>query len=697
MIREDRPTRNAATSAIQSSRVRALQPIVRVGSDPVHRFRALAWLMAAGLGAFAVTLMLPGDDPQPPPAADAVEVPAASPPQAPEPLAASAPQLGSPSQAEAALRRVRERLRRIASQPRTTVAQLARSPGWIEFLATWLRLPQAEDDAQRLARIQAAFEQASGPVVRQNLIFLAALALPLEVALPWLQKLTRSADPDDAEDALVALAFTGEAAARAAFERLSRTPSPAKVRRIVDWYEQHNRESRSNDDTTRGLLRSYRAVEAYRREPYFKMVAYSAARGEQENRDWRLWVGWTERAELSRHESIDLVEAWLARYPGHPGSDDMALGIAWWYAKDGELLDAARWYSRTAVLPDQDVAWSAIRTLAGLCEIDLTPEDVLLLSEDEGISTPNRRFFQYVWLRRLAAERGFDVALRELRDFARREPDSEMAAAWHARFAVDPPKGLDSGLVPLPADDPLRRRVASRVPWPERGRKLWVSPAPPAWTRFGFHTGGSEQYRLHPWPEPVRLDRGRLPNQVRAWETLAELERRAAKARGDARADLLYKQAAVLYHDRDAVYPVYGRHTYDFSHTLTSVHTRYGFDGEQPAVVRKARQRFETTSLSYVRAMALFEQIEREHPHWAGLDKVIFSEGLLWRRLIDYRPSSHHVYWWRWAETGEMNSIRKTVATFERLIARFPDSPLADDAAAAVAWWRRARPNAFAK
>jgi len=677
------------------SRTSTPQPIQQRGRYPLHRIRALAWLSVAGLGALAVTLLLQGDDPPVSLAALSAEAPAVTSARPDASRPATVPQLAAPSQAARTLRAARARLGRARTLPRKTVADLARAPGWIAFLATWLRLPAAEGDAERLARIQEAFANASGPVVRQNLIFLAALALPLEVALPWLQALAGGEDAADAEDALVALAFTGDASARAAFERLAHDPSPAKVRRIMNYYRLHEAESKQNDDASREILRSYRAVEAYGREPYFKMVAYDAALGEQEDRDWRRWVGWTERPPLSRPECVDLVEAWLARYPGHPGSDDMALGIAWWHVRDGLLLDAARWFSRAAVLPDQDVAWSAVRSLAGLCEIDLAPEDVLRLSEDQGLSTPNRRFFQYVWIRRLAAERGFDVALRELGDLAHREPDSELAAAWRGRLAVEAPKGLDSGMTPLPADDPLRRRAGSVVWPPDERPTAWAGADAPAWARYGFQTGGSDERCLDPWPEPVRLDRSRLPGQVRAWETLAELERRAARARGEGLADLLYKQAAVLFHDRDAVFPVYGSHTYDFTATLSSVHWRHG--ASQTTAVEGAQQRFEATSLAYVRSLALFERIEREHPTWAGMDKVLFSEGLLWRRLVDYKPSSQHVSWWRGAGPDEMNAIRRTVASFERLVARFPASPLADDAEAAAAWWRRARPTAFGR
>ncbi len=663
----------------------------------MQRLRALAWLFAAGLGALALAYVLGGDDPLPPLAAPAADVPAEPAPTQAAPERSEGPKLGSVAKAEAALRRLREELRPRGDAGYRTVAQLARTPSWIRFLATWLNLKPAKDDAEHLARIQEAFAAADGPVTRQNLIFLAALALPLEVAQPWLQQLATGEDAADAEDALVALAFTGEPGARSQFERLARSPEPVNVRRIVDYYREHDAMTRRNDDEMRAVMRSYRAVEAYLREPYFKMVAYIATSFSSGKAELQSMLGWTDRSSLTRREELALLEAWLARYPGHPGSDDVANRLARYHVEDGDLMEAARWFSRAAVLPDQDLVYSSARSLAGLCEIDLTPEQVLALSEDEGLSTPNRRFLQYVWLRRLAAERGFATALREMPAYVRREPSSEVASAWEGRWGTPVPKGLDSGVTPLPAKDPLRRGG------PQAGWVMREGPAADDWDKggrttsihdFGIESPFSKKFRLQPWPEVVHLDRTRLPVQMRAWETLAELERRTALARGDARADLLYKQAAVFYHDRDALFPLYGWHNFNFSSVLHGSQRRGSLEASREAN-RRAREHFETTSLSYVRAMALFDQIEREHPHWAGLDKVLFSQGLVWRKLVDYKPSRHHVYWWQAADDKELHAIRQTVRAFERLVQRFPESPLADDAAAAVAWWRRARPTAF--
>ena len=187
------------------------------------------------------------------------------------------------------------------------------------------------------------------------------------------------------------------------------------------------------------------------------------------------------------------------------------------------------------------------------------------------------------------------------------------------------------------------------------------------------------------------LDRDGLVKQARAWLTVAELQRRAAQARGDARADLLYKQAAVFYHDKDLLFPAYGRHTYTFRSLLVG---RWVRTAEQKRRCEEANRRFEEESLSYTRAIALFQQIEREHPDYTSMDKVIFSQGMAWRLLIDYRPHYRfHPYCDEgWADL-ESTAIRNTAATFARCAERFPESSLADDALAAAGYWRRVRPS----
>ena len=291
-----------------------------------------------------------------------------------------------------------------ASAP-TKVAQLARTPGWTSFLDVWLRLPELADDSARLERLDQALTQARDPVVHQNLIFLVALSLPAAVAEPWLEALRTGIDPADAEDALVALAMRGSASAAADFERLAASPCAIDCRQLLDSHEQHDALGATSTADARVRLRAYRAVEVHLGEPYFKMTAYLASR-QWSGRRYGELLRWQPRADLSDDAQLRLLAAWLTRYPGHPGSDNVALWIARLHAHRGDFVESARWSSRAAVLPDQDAAWVAMTRLVSCCELLLSPEDVQGLSTEEGLSTPNRGFYLYVWLRRLASERG---------------------------------------------------------------------------------------------------------------------------------------------------------------------------------------------------------------------------------------------------------------------------------------------------
>lgn len=663
----------------------------------IHR-RARAPIGALGLGVLAVVLLhFGGDAPIPTTGLASVELgEAPRPPEAsevePTPELARLPVFPPRVAARnAAVRQKEQRLLADRRGRRTSLAQLRTQSGWIRFLETWRFLPPETDPARRLQRIANTLALATDPVVRQNLIFLAALALPTEVSRPWLEVLRRGADAADAEDALCALAFSGEPEARAAFLRLAQAPAHANVHRIVDLAGHLEAIEKAGTGEAREVLRSYRCLEALDRVPYFKITAYLASHRWGGNHDFRERIGWTRGYAQDRETPVAILRAWLARYPGHPGSDDVALRIGRLHAERGDRIEAVRWYSRAATLPDQDKAYRAARLMASECELYLSPEEVLRLSEDEGRDTPNRRYYQYVWLRRLAAGRGFETAIQAWEALAAHEPASELAVAWRRRLTVSAPKGLDSGITPLPKDDPLRLVRSAAAAWPARD-----DPARKHGRERGIYTGRSwptDEHRLHPWPEVAVLDRDGLVKQARAWLTLAELEHRAARAGGTRRADLLYKQAAVFYHDRDLLFPAYGRHTYTFRGLLTGP---WPGTPEEKRRRDEANGRFETQTLSYVRAIALFERIEREQPDYERMDKVIFSEGLAWRLLIDYRPHFQlHPYLDEGHGSRKANAIRKTAQTFERCAARHPSSTLADDALAAAAYWRRTRPQAF--
>jgi hypothetical protein len=108
---------------------------------------------------------------------------------------------------------------------------------------------------------------------------------------------------------------------------------------------------------------------------------------------------------------------------------------------------------------------------------------------------------------------------------------------------------------------------------------------------------------------------------------------------------------------------------------------------------RRRLEAFGGESFAWERALALFERLEREHGSYPAMDRVVFSAGMCWKRLVDYRPRGS------WSAYGDESvataAVRACVACFERVAREFPESPLADDAARAAAWWRRHRSEAF--
>jgi hypothetical protein len=541
----------------------------------------------------------------------------------------------------------------------STVPQLAAETHWVGTLKRFAGLPEVAGPAAQLDRFDEALGLATDPRARQNLIFLVALSLPFDVAEPWLEELRAGDDAADAEDALCALAFSlvpgamHEFEAFAVDEAIASTPWPLRRGHAPD--------------LLRRLLRSYRCLEVLDRTPYYKRV-YGMVR-----------VPFTAHPRPDAAAARRVRAAWLRRFAGHPGSDDTALRIALSHQAEGDHVEAARWFARAASLPDHDKLGRAAFGLVSTCELALTPGQIDVLAHDRGLDTPNRAIMQYVRLRRVAAERGCAEALAVAEGVAGAEPTSLIAYAWRNRLAAPVPRGLDSGLVPLPANDPLRRLTAreERAPVPDeellRGRSGLV-----------YRWMDDEEEKRKPWPEAFVIDADVLMRQLRAWETLAALESRARIARRKARADLLYKQAAVLYHDRDVFFPAYGRHTDNFRGVIRRVYYRAG---KTPALAA-ALDRFERRSFAWLRAVDLFRAIEREAPDYAAMDKVLFSQGLALRRLLDYLPYKRDRTWQR-------GMIRDVVTALERCAREFPDSPLAPDARRAVAYWRANRPDAF--
>lgn len=585
------------------------------------------------------------------------------PPRVPPPVPALSPPPVPESPEEARLRAL-ERTFRIGGPSRP--GQLASAGGWMRAIALHAGLPRRDG-----ASLAVALAEAVDPVARQNVIFLAVLTLPPEESYPWLRGLAAGDSAGDAEDALLALAFDGDPEARAAFARLAGAPSRAPVHRLLDDHYDHEELGRTGTEAARAVLRSYRAIEVLDREPYFKFTFHDVRH-----------AGWRPHPSRTPELDRELLPEWLARYPGHPGSDDMAIRLGWLATARGAHVEAARWYGRAAALPDQDVVESAVGNLAATCELLLTPEELDALAHEQGLATPNRTLLQYVRLRRLASERNLEVAMAHAAALGRDEPATVLGYAWNHRRSAPEPKGLDSGLARLPADDPLRG-VEGAPPF-ERPEGAPAPALVPGWLRWGI----DDARRLEPWPDRLQIHDDTLRRQFRAWEAIAALDLRAAQATGDARADLLYKEAAIFYHDPRVLYPAYASDV-DFRR----VFWRVTWEKYTPRPASFGD--FVRTSYSLLHAIRLLERIEREHPRYAAMDKVLFSQGLAWKNLLRWSCDAAEGGYGGADPEPQRTKIRLATAALERCSALFPRSPLADDAERAASFWRRTRPEAF--
>jgi hypothetical protein len=422
------------------------------------------------------------------------------------------------------------------------------------------------------------------------------------------------------------------------------------------------------------LLRSYRCIELLDFRPYFHLHAWSYWRGAGSE------FTWADRKSVETRQQRDelakrLLPSWIRRYPKHPGGDDMAWRMSKYCAQEENWLPAAEWASRCATWPDQDMTQYGVGMLTALAECFLETWQLdMLLQGDEW--QRNREFIQYIRLRRLAADDGFESALRDADFIAKSEPDSFLGECFECRWYPSPPDGLKSGIVAISAGDPLFHEEDKCPKWryTMNPTTWWAG----SWEHMTSYCGGTDdERRLRPPLEAVRLSSAKLTNQFRLWETQAELERRRDAVAGDERADLEYKLAAVYYHNYDVLFPVYARKG-----------VRSGVPGHNDwwlyAVPQVSRRMPDDSFASHARSAELFEQLAADHPDWAGRDKALFSAAMSWIKLVD-NPTA----------PGRDDYIRKGTALFERTAREHPTSSLADDATNAASYWRRVFANVW--
>ncbi|MEM8885445.1 MAG: hypothetical protein AAGD14_15375 [Planctomycetota bacterium] len=428
--------------------------------------------------------------------------------------------------------------KRAASAPRIVRTQ----PTWRATLAAFENWPHdlPEKKLQRILRDSLA--ATDKPVERQYLIFLAVRMLSADAAKSLLAELT---DPADAEDVLVALAFNGDGAAIEGFAELAQRPSHAAVAHLVDELPDIERIEQMANEDARAILRSYRALEVLTRDFYFHAV--------------NAWSRVPYQSNWDRAPRKRLLPLWLDRYPGHPGSDDVAVWLA--IAEHG--IDACRWYARAASLPDQRRTSKALRGLAYEAENHCTIEELEALIEEGG---PQPVLLHYTRIRRIAAERGYRAGLDAARAYAAAYPSSSIAYAWRDRHGTQGPEW----------------QPAAGEGWPVQLGHLHDSVA----------VQRSPGDRLSPPREAMTLDARLLAHQFGCWEKLARTNARLATAR-------------LLIENPYALYPVYAKRSHWSTRFLfrAKVHgyrlaDLEGIRGPEPAFLRAriAEEPFRITS-----------------------------------------------------------------------------------------------------
>ncbi|MGE0192696.1 MAG: hypothetical protein AB7T63_11730 [Planctomycetota bacterium] len=551
-------------------------------------------------------------------------------------------------------------LRRPRHVPPATLETLGTARGWEASVKAFHGLPTCRDDeaASRLLRL---LDEVTDPVVRQNLLF--HLALGVRGGAAHLEDLRRRAGPRwsdaDDEDALVALAFGGQGTAVGEMTALAVQPSSAPVHRLLPQMSDLEALGKTGSEEAREVLRSHHAIEVLDREPYYKLLAVHVP---------LVWQDAAPSPAVAAHVRTKLCEVWLDRYPGHPGSDDIALRVARSRLAEGRNLEAARWYGKAAALPDQDagVRWAAAGGLVGLAEVLLEREEVLTLANELAHDTPQHELLHYIYVRRTAAEVGVREGVEALELAIRRADVPQLEAAFHHSCRPQGIRGLDSGRTPLPEDDELRSC------WGPGGDRMW--PLVP------HDDARGRDRRLEPSRETVSLDPYLLARQVRIWRSLALLQDRAWHARRHEREDLEYKLAAVPYHEPNAWWPAYHRRGSEFGRWLGEAWRRDRGPFEQGA------ERFMATSLAWRRALEAFGRFVDENPDSDLVEKARFSMGLCWRCLADEAPR-HLVTSRELDRARRREAVEGVLACMQDVTRRHPQSPLADDAARAVVYW----------
>ena len=531
--------------------------------------------------------------------------------------------------------------------------------------------------------LDEALRCAVQPSTRQALIFHLAIGLPPGLAAPRLAALRTSGDAEDRADALFAAAFAGAPGAVDELEDYVRRAVSVTMPEVA--YQSSLR--RLERENRRDVLRSYRAIEVLDQAPYFHMDTYDAYPSAARDLPRRIPTA-AAREPLPAATEQRVLEAWLTHYPNHSGSDDMAFRIARLRHDEGDLRGAVDWASRASLMPDGDMRNAALSLVLEILES--APPNAPIVREplDPSAVERNRELLKYVSIRRAAQDGTFADGIAAWAAEASVRPDSLLARAYREAWCAEPSPALDSG-TPLPIHDSLRQRGST-----EEAR---VPDAVPV------HALPAAKVQRATADSAVRLDLARLRRQLRAWHTLDELERRMSQQEGDERLETQYRMAAVWYHERDVLYPVYADHS-----VYSSGRPRFRFTaidrlprwaqavyrdafwwGDDPPGDRERRSQvahaWRMRVDSGARATALFRELLAADPTHPLADDALYSLG-----VQSVRDANRARY-----DRDVPDCLRTAVDAFETLVRTEPDSPFAQSAADAAAYWRRTRKELF--
>jgi hypothetical protein len=506
--------------------------------------------------------------------------------------------------------------------------------------------------------------------VRQNVIFLVALTAPdAKKRLTAVFESKKGFDKEDRIDAGCALAMLGDSKAGKWFEKEFKGSTCMTGRPVFEFTDYIKEEEKDSREVTR----SYRTWEILFRRPYFRRLQFMC----------RSSVYTMHRRQMNQSSRDELARKFLplfpAKWPGHPGCDDFAVRMLHFAIAQKDLKSAYRWSQRATLLPDQDCKEQMTRIFTSLAESQLSARDIDgILSSPEG--KHNRDFLRYTKFLALARE-DKGKAFEHFDRLAREDKHGMFARARLLAAESPVPEGIRSGV-----DNELSLKIL--VDYPKRSKELGKT----AWERrkevseedyVGVLTYREREVMLRTRlarKDSIELDARKVARQYRLLLELHNLEKMEKCETDKAKkADLRYKQAAVVYNNRDAFFPVWAKHSFNFGYNLNQVRYDRKGDGRLSSYVSK--------TFYLRRAYDLFGSLLKDYPKYPGRDKVLFSLAKCYARLMDYKPARAADVWVfpdRPAKDSKQEKMEyahgRVAELFRRVVKECPESSLADDA-----------------